>query len=60
MQLISSDEWGINPDGFPDQTGVFGDADGDGVLDRMPPSALAATVIDMTAAPPMPFPGYTI
>lgn len=52
--------WGINPDGQPDTTGVFGDADGDGVLDRMPPSSLANTVINITGAPPSPHLGWLL
>ncbi|KAJ5580343.1 uncharacterized protein N7459_006328 [Penicillium hispanicum] len=46
--------WGINPDGKPDQTWVLGDVDGDYVLDRMPPSSLSATVINITNPPPAP------
>jgi alpha-1,3-glucan synthase len=48
-------EWGINPDGQPDQTGVYGDADGDNVLDRMPPSQLSPTVLNITKGPPAPY-----
>ncbi|OQE16517.1 hypothetical protein PENFLA_c027G04293 [Penicillium flavigenum] len=43
--------WGINPDGKPDQTWVLGDIDNDTILDRSPPSALSATVINITQAP---------
>ncbi|KAJ5297808.1 hypothetical protein PENANT_c012G02402 [Penicillium antarcticum] len=43
--------WGINPDGKPDQSMVLGDADGDSILDRMPPSSLSATLINITKAP---------
>lgn len=46
--------WGINPDGQPDQSFVFGDADMDGVLDRMPPSSLSTTLINITDHPPAP------
>jgi alpha-1,3-glucan synthase len=46
--------WGINPDGQPDQTQVFGDIDGDSVLDRLPPSSLAKLVLNITDAPPKP------
>ena len=48
-------EWGINPDGNPDTTGIFGDIDGDGVLDRLPPSALAPATIQFNTTPPSPF-----
>lgn len=47
--------WGINPDGQPDQTGVMGDVDGDSVLDRMPPSSLGQTVVNITQEPPSPY-----
>ncbi|EKV15560.1 Glycosyl transferase, family 1 [Penicillium digitatum] len=43
--------WGINPDGKPDQTWVLGDLDNDTILDRSPPSALSATLINITHAP---------
>jgi alpha-1,3-glucan synthase len=47
--------WGINPDGTPDQSFVLGDADGDGILDRMPPSSLTSTIINITKSPPSPY-----
>jgi len=47
--------WGINPDGKPDQSWVLGDADQDKVLDRMPPSSLTSTLINITRAPPSPY-----
>lgn len=43
--------WGMNPDGKPDQSWVLGDADNDTILDRMPPSSLSATLINITHAP---------
>ncbi|KAK2735900.1 Cell wall alpha-1,3-glucan synthase ags1 [Onygenales sp. PD_40] len=46
--------WGINPDGKPDQSFVLGDADGDSVLDRLPPSSLSDTLVNITAPPPSP------
>jgi alpha-1,3-glucan synthase len=52
--LAQANVWGINPDGNPDKTYVMGDADGDSILDRMPPSALAATVLNVTLPPPLP------
>lgn len=45
--------WGLNPDGNPDHTYIMGDIDSDSVLDRMPPSALAPAVINITAPPAM-------
>ena len=47
--------WGINPDGQPDETGVFGDIDGDSVLDRLPPSSLSSVVINVTQGPVSPY-----
>ncbi|KAJ5569634.1 uncharacterized protein N7459_009064 [Penicillium hispanicum] len=46
--------WGINPDGQPDQSYIFGDSDGDSVLDRLPPSSLSTTTINITHHPPSP------
>lgn len=46
--------WGINPDGKPDQSWVLGDMDNDSVLDRMPPSSLSSTLINITEPPPKP------
>jgi alpha-1,3-glucan synthase len=51
--------WGINPDGQPDQTVVYGDADGDSILDRLPPSALSAVVLNVTDPPPKPYLSWT-
>lgn len=50
----------MNPDKKPDQTGLFGDIDGDSILDRMPPSSLANTVINITTVPPAPYLGWAI
>lgn len=47
--------WGINPDGKPDQSYVYGDADGDSILDRLPPSSLTTTLINITEHPPNPY-----
>lgn len=46
--------WGINPDGRPDQSYIFGDSNGDSVLDRLPPSSLSTTTINITEHPPSP------
>ncbi|KLJ13241.1 alpha-1,3-glucan synthase [Blastomyces silverae] len=53
--LAQVNVWGINPDGKPDQSFVFGDIDGDSVLDRLPPSSLSKTVINITNPPPLPY-----
>ncbi|GES61345.1 alpha-1,3-glucan synthase [Aspergillus terreus] len=47
--------WGINPDGQPDQSWVLGDTDNDYILDRLPPSSLSATLINITHHPPSPY-----
>ncbi|CAI7568578.1 unnamed protein product [Penicillium pancosmium] len=46
--------WGINLDGHPDQSYIFGDSNGDSVLDRLPPSSLSTTTINITDHPPKP------
>jgi alpha-1,3-glucan synthase len=46
--------WGINPDGHPDQSYIYGDSDGDSILDRLPPSSLSVTSINITHHPPNP------
>ncbi|PGH35944.1 alpha-1,3-glucan synthase [[Emmonsia] crescens] len=53
--LAQINVWGINPDGKPDQSYVFGDIDGDSVLDRLPPSSLSNTIINITSPPPLPY-----
>lgn len=52
--------WGINPDGTPDLTRVFGDPDGDGILDRLSPVSLLENVVNVTQYPPPPFVAYQI
>ncbi|KAF2661570.1 glycosyltransferase family 5 protein [Lophiostoma macrostomum CBS 122681] len=50
--------WGINPDGQPDQTFVYGDIDADFVLDRLPPSSLVQNVVKIAQTPPHPHLAY--
>jgi alpha-1,3-glucan synthase len=50
--------WGMNPDGKPDQTFVYGDLDNDTVLDRSHPGLLAENMINVTEFPPSPFIAY--
>lgn len=57
---VSVNLWGMNPDGQPDQTRVYGDIDGDFVLDRIPPYSLINNVINITDPPPSPFLGWRI
>ncbi|KAG9896840.1 putative alpha 1,3 glucan synthase, partial [Aureobasidium melanogenum] len=52
--------WGMNPDGQPDQSFIYGDIDDDAVLDRLPPDALSPAVINMTKLPPSPYLAYKI
>lgn len=52
--------WGINPDGQPDQTFVYGDIDGDSVLDRLPPSSLASNTINISDGPLAPYLSWQI
>ncbi|KUL82805.1 hypothetical protein ZTR_09604 [Talaromyces verruculosus] len=47
--------WGMNEDGHPDITQVYGDIDGDMVLDRIPPISLMKNVMNVTEPPPWPF-----
>lgn len=58
--LAQINVWGINPDGKPDQSFVFGDIDGDSILDRLPPSSLADVSINITRTPPKPYLGWKI
>lgn len=52
--------WGMNLDGSPDKSKAFGDVDGDGVLDLIPPDSLAYNVINLTSPPPMPYLGFRV
>ena len=56
--LAQINVWGLNPDGHPDQTVVMGDADGDSILDRLPPSSLSSVVLNITQPPPRPYLGW--
>lgn len=58
--LAQINVWGINPDGKPDQSFVFGDIDQDSILDRLPPSSLSEVAINITEAPPRPYLGWKI
>ena len=52
--------WGINPDGQPDQSYVYGDVDGDSILDRLPPSSLASNTLNITEGPLAPYLSWRI
>jgi alpha-1,3-glucan synthase len=51
--------WGMNPDGKPDASAVYGDIDGDFILDRLPPSSLSSVSINFSAPPPSPYLAYS-
>ena len=52
---VALNVWGMNPDGQPDQTRVYGDIDGDFILDRIPPLSLIENVINISSSPPSPY-----
>ncbi|CAG7931725.1 unnamed protein product [Penicillium olsonii] len=52
---VSFNAWGLNENGLPDQTQVFGDIDGDNVLDQVPPVTLLSNVFNVTIPPPSPY-----
>ncbi|KAJ5701605.1 hypothetical protein N7488_009153 [Penicillium malachiteum] len=54
-QQVAFNAWGLNGNGLPDQTQVFGDIDGDGVLDQVPPVTLLTNVFNITIPPPSPY-----
>lgn len=51
---VQANIWGMNADGKADSTFVYGDVDGDGILDRLPPSSLSENVFNMTEPPAWP------
>ncbi|KAI9835518.1 MAG: hypothetical protein M1819_001969 [Sarea resinae] len=53
-------EWGVDPDGQPDQTMILGDVDNDLVLDRLPPGSLIEDVINITDTPASPYVAWKI
>lgn len=57
---VALNVWGMNPDGQPDRTAVYGDVDGDFVLDRIPPVSLIENAINITTIPPSPYLAYEI
>jgi len=52
--------WGMNPDGQPDTTAVYGDIDGDSILDRLPPSSLSKLNVSVAGPPPSPYLAYQL
>lgn len=51
--------WGINADGQPDKSKMYGDVDQDHVLDFLPPTSLGDNVVNITA-PGMPYVGVKL
>ncbi|KAF2795737.1 glycosyltransferase family 5 protein [Melanomma pulvis-pyrius CBS 109.77] len=51
--------WGINPDGQPDKSKLYGDVDHDHVLDFLPPTSLGKNIINITN-PGMPYVGVRV
>ncbi|QDS69285.1 hypothetical protein FKW77_002461 [Venturia effusa] len=58
--IVQMNVWGINPDGQPDASFVYGDIDVDGILDRLPPSSLSTLAINVTRGPPSPWLAWKI
>lgn len=58
--VIQFNVWGTNPDGQPDQTFVYGDIDGDGVLDRLNPSSLLQSHVSIDDVPAYPHVAYRL
>jgi alpha-1,3-glucan synthase len=52
---LQVNEWGLDPNGKIDSSFLFGDVDGDKVLDRLPPSTLAPATLKFNGTPPSPF-----
>jgi alpha-1,3-glucan synthase len=57
---VALNAWGVNSDGAPDITQVYGDIDGDMVLDRIPPISLLNSFINVTDPPPWPYLSWKI
>lgn len=58
---LSVNVWGLNPDEEPDAQYLYGDVDGDFVLDRVPPSLVQTdNVIQFKNAPQAPHLSYQI
>lgn len=52
--------WGMNSDGLPDESQVFGDVDGDRILDRIPPMSFLENYFNITDVPPWPYLSWNI
>ncbi|KAH8702491.1 putative alpha-1,3-glucan synthase [Talaromyces proteolyticus] len=52
---VALNAWGMNDDGQPDNAQIYGDIDGDMILDRIPPISLLSNFINVTDPPPWPY-----
>jgi len=52
--------WGVNPDGQPDQSWVFGDMIDGKIANRFPPHRLPQNVFNISGPPPMPALSYRL
>lgn len=52
---IAFNVWGMNPSGMPDDSIVYGDVDGDFILDRVPPVTLLKNNVSLPVGPGMPY-----
>ncbi|KAK1579891.1 alpha-1,3-glucan synthase [Colletotrichum navitas] len=52
--------WGMNPDKQPDQSFIYGDVDGDHVVERLPPSSLFQNAVNITEPPPKPYLAFRV
>lgn len=52
--------WGMNPDGEPDATWVYGTLVNDTVIERTAPSNLASNIFNITSEPESPYLGWQI
>ncbi|KAJ5580345.1 uncharacterized protein N7459_006330 [Penicillium hispanicum] len=52
--------WGVDQDGLPDNTEVYGDVGNSSVVQKLPPSYFASNVINITDLPPFPHLGWKI
>jgi len=58
---VTLNVWGLNPDEAPDSQHLYGDVDGDYVLDRVPPTLVQQdNVLIFDRPPPSPYLSYQI
>ncbi|ORY78163.1 cell wall alpha-1,3-glucan synthase ags1 [Protomyces lactucae-debilis] len=52
--------WGINPDGNPDASWVYGTLENSSVIERVPPSALGSNIFNISTEPRSPHLGWEL